>query len=116
MAVVGVPGACAWPQMVTAKGPADNTPSAAVLAPPTDEIALGDWPTLLQLLDQWHDTPADARADWLAALQLPAPQRAALHRLLAQRQRLADHSGFLADLPALDLPRQVVAGLQPGAR
>ena len=65
-----------------------------------EAIAPGDWPRLLDLLDDALETPAAERAAWLQRLALPPAQQAALQGLLAQRAQL-EAQDFMATLPPL---------------
>ncbi len=54
------------------------------------------WARISPLLDEALDLPAADRAAWLAAVQLSAPQDAALLRGLLERQEAASREDFLA--------------------
>ena len=78
-----------------------NTPDAA------------DWARLSPLLDAALDLPAPERAAWLAALQLQAPADAAALRQLLARHDDADRDGFLAG-SARPVPAGPAAGHRMG--
>jgi len=71
------------------------------------------WARISPLLDEALDLPAADRAAWLAALQLSAPQDAALLRGLLERQEAASREDFLAGM-AQAAPAGPAAGHRMG--
>jgi len=76
-------------------------------------IAPGDWPRLLPLLDQALDVPSARRDAWLAGLDLAEPLKASLRALLLERHAI-ETNDFLGALPIVadraSGPERLLAG------
>lgn len=76
------------------------------------------WARVVPLLDSALELPRDARMSWLATVDANDQVRAALRRLLADRERI-EHEGFLEGAPMLpgDQDRDAETdALRPGGR